>query len=242
MDWQAPPKPAEVAESRLITAILTGHFPIGTTLPAERELAGQLGVTRPTLREALQRLGRDGWVEIHHGKPTRIRNYWQEGSLGVLGSIARFPEQAPDDFVPNLLEIRTLMAPAYTRQAAAQEGPEVINMLQGLCEVEDQPLIFANADWQMHHRLTILSGNPIFTLILNGFENLYCSMARIYFNIKPSRAHSRRFYQALLEAVQLQDLDRVERLTQETMVESLEFWELAIRQADVDDVNNGWRG
>ncbi len=242
MDWQAPPKPAEVAESRLITAILTGHFPIGTTLPAERELAGQLGVTRPTLREALQRLGRDGWVEIRHGKSTRIRNYWQEGNLGVLGSIARYPEQAPEDFVPNLLEIRTLMAPAYTRQAAAQKGPEVIDLLQSLHDVEDQPLLFANADWELHHGLTILSGNPIFTLILNGFENLYCRMARIYFGFEPCRTHSRRFYLALLEAVQLLDLDRVELLTQETMVESLGFWELAIRQADTDDVNNGWRG
>jgi len=241
VDWQTPPKPAEVAESRLITAILTGHFSIGTTLPAERELAGQIGVTRPTLREALQRLGRDGWVEIRHGKPTRVRNYWQEGNLGVLGSIARFPEQAPQNFVPNLLEIRTLMAPAYTRQASAQEGPAVIDLLQGLCEIEDQLFVFANADWQMHHRLTIMSGNPIFTLILNGFENFYCSMAQIYFSIEPSRAHSRRFYLALSEAVQQQDLDRVEGLTHETMAESLGLWKLAIRQTDVDDVNNGWR-
>jgi GntR family negative regulator for fad regulon and positive regulator of fabA len=161
--------------------------------------------------------------------------------LGVLGSLAQFPGQAPQDFVPNLLEIRTLMAPAYTRKAAARKEPEVINLLHGLREVEDQPLVFANADWQLHHQLSILSGNPIFTLILNGFENLYCSMARIYFSIEPSRAHSRRFYLALLEAVQLPDLEQVERLTQETMVESLGFWEMAIRQADVDDVNNGWR-
>ena len=58
MNWTSPQKPAEVAESRLITAILDGRFPIGQPLPPERELAGQLGVSRPALREALQRMAR----------------------------------------------------------------------------------------------------------------------------------------------------------------------------------------
>ncbi|MFZ3080168.1 MAG: GntR family transcriptional regulator, partial [Bellilinea sp.] len=62
MNWELPQKPAEISESRLIDAILTGKFPIDTNLPAERELAVSLGVTRPTLRETLQRLARDGWL------------------------------------------------------------------------------------------------------------------------------------------------------------------------------------
>jgi GntR family negative regulator for fad regulon and positive regulator of fabA len=53
MEWDAPQKPAEWTESRLIQAILEGDFPINSTLTAERELAVQLGVTRPTLRETL---------------------------------------------------------------------------------------------------------------------------------------------------------------------------------------------
>ena len=103
------PKAAEAAESRLITAILDGHFPIGDKLPAERDLAAQLGVTRPTLREALQRMARDGWIDIHHGRSTRVRNFWLEGNLGVLGAIARHPHHAPADFVPNLLMVRQLI-------------------------------------------------------------------------------------------------------------------------------------
>ena len=74
MDWQPIQKPAEVAESRLLESILSGSFPINRTLPGERELAKQLGVTRPTLREALQRLARDGWLDIQQGKPTRVRD------------------------------------------------------------------------------------------------------------------------------------------------------------------------
>ena len=115
MDWESPQRPAELTESRLIAAILDGTFPINSTLPAERELAEKLGVTRPTLREALQRLGRDGWLEIHQGKPTRVRNYWQEGNLGLLNAITRDPDKLPPDFITQLLEARISLAPGLCR-------------------------------------------------------------------------------------------------------------------------------
>lgn len=52
-------------EIRLL--IQDGQFPIGTRLPAERDLAQQLGVSRPSLREALIALEIDGSVEIRMG-------------------------------------------------------------------------------------------------------------------------------------------------------------------------------
>ena len=61
--WQPPQKPGEITEARLINAILDGTFPVNSSLPGERELAELLGVTRPTLREAMQRMERDGLVE-----------------------------------------------------------------------------------------------------------------------------------------------------------------------------------
>jgi len=68
MDSQSPLKPAEVAEARLIEAILHARLPLGSFLPPERDLADGLGVTRPTLREAMRRMSRDGWLEIHTGR------------------------------------------------------------------------------------------------------------------------------------------------------------------------------
>ena len=227
MNWQAPPKPAEAAESRLITAILSGHFPIGDSLPSERELAGQLGVTRPTLREALQRMARDGWIDIQHGRPTRVQDFWREGNLGVLSGIARFPEQAPDEFVPNLLSVRLLMAPTYFRRAAESNPTHVESLLRQIVEVDEMPEAFAQADWRLHHRLTVLSGNPIFTLILNGFKQLYGQMALIYFELPDAREHSRRFYGDLLRATADRDPVMVEKLTRVAMSDSCELWRMA---------------
>ena len=130
MEWQPMQKPAELAEGRLLDAILSGHFPINSSLPGERELAEQVGVTRPTLREALQRLARDGWLDIQHGKPTRVRDYWHEGGLPVLAVLAQNPAGESPDFVTDLLEFRVLVAPAYTRQALETAPGKVADYLK----------------------------------------------------------------------------------------------------------------
>lgn len=231
-DWTAPPKPAEFTENRLITAILDGDFPIGSYLPGERDLAVQLGVTRPTLREALQRLARDGWVDIQHGKPTRVRDYWHEGNLGVLSAMARRPDNLPGTFVPNVLEVRQLLAPAYTRQATINNARKVVDVISRFTELADDRRSFAAFDWELHHNLTVLSGNPIFTLILNGFHELYLPTGKLYFSNPAARAHSRSFYKRLLAAAQAEDAAAAENITRQVMSESLELWQRAMQKLD----------
>jgi GntR family negative regulator for fad regulon and positive regulator of fabA len=227
MDWASLPKPAEAAETRLITAILDGYFAIGDSLPPERLLAARLGVTRGTLRETLQRLARDGWIEIHQGRPTRVRNYWQDGNLGVLGALARFPEHTPPQFVHHLLAVRELLAPAYARLAVEGNGSAIVALLQHCLEVEDAPAAFADADWAVHRQLAIASGNPAFALILNGFHELYRTMAVLYFTSPGARRRSRAFYQALLEAARAGDGRAAERATRQAMRDALDLWSTA---------------
>jgi GntR family negative regulator for fad regulon and positive regulator of fabA len=226
-------KPAEYAENALIDAILGGQFPIAATLPAERELAARLGVTRPTLREALQRLARDGWLEIRQGKSTRVRDYWQEGSLGVLGTLARRASALPEDFVPNLLEVRLALAPAYTRRAVERQAEGVAAVLEDYAGLADEPTAFAAYDWRLHHRLTVLSGNPIFTLILNGFAELYLPMAEVYFRTNLARVSSRAFYAGLLAAAQQGDADTAEAISRRVMAASLSLWRAGVEAEGV---------
>jgi len=229
MEWSAPQKPAELAENRLIEAILDGFFPIGSSLPGERELASQLKVTRPTLREALQRLGRDGWLEIHQGRPTRVRDYWREGNLAVLGAIASREAHQPLDFIPNLLAVRLALAPAYTRLAVLNQPEALDGCLASAPAQTDPPADFARFDWDLHHLLTVLSGNPIFTLILNGFAGLYIPMAERYFQLSEARRSSSLFYRKLSEAALARDPARAEAVIRQAMLDSLSLWERSRR-------------
>jgi GntR family negative regulator for fad regulon and positive regulator of fabA len=125
IDWSPPKRPAAYAEKSLILAIINDDYPPGSILPAERELASKLGVTRPTLRETLQRLERDGWLNIQQGKSTRVNDYWKEGGLNVLNALVQHSEKLPPDFIPNLLHVRLVLAPAYTRQAVENSPTQI---------------------------------------------------------------------------------------------------------------------
>jgi GntR family negative regulator for fad regulon and positive regulator of fabA len=225
MDWEPVQKPAEIAESRLLEGILSGYFPVNSNLPGERDLAEQLGVTRPTLREALQRLARDGWLDIQHGKPTRVRDYWREGTMAVLSVLAQSPAHQSPDFVTHLLDLRVLLAPAYARQALQAAASEIAGLLEGYARLDDNPAAFARSDWDLHMLLTQRAANPVFRLLLNSFQKLYILMGEQYFAFPECRASSRAFYAELLVcARQGADCD-AESLTRRVMEESLALWQ-----------------
>jgi GntR family negative regulator for fad regulon and positive regulator of fabA len=227
MQWNQHEKPAELAEQRLIKAILDGVFPINSFLPSERELATQIGVTRPTLREALQRLSRDGWIEIHQGKQTRVRNIWTEGNMNILSSISKYPEHLSQNFVENLLQIRYLLCPTYSTLAVKKNPEEIILFLNLIPEITNSPEIYSEYDFNLHLKLTQASGNPIFTLILNGFKDLFTQKAIIYFQNERARIYSHNFYKDLLKAFVDQKPETVFDLTEKVMKDSISFWKNA---------------
>ena len=63
----APQRLYQQIADQLHTLITAGEFTAGSRLPAERDLAKQLGVSRPSVREALIALEVEGWVEVRTG-------------------------------------------------------------------------------------------------------------------------------------------------------------------------------
>jgi len=233
----APTRPRQHAENVLLEAILDGDFPPGSVLPGERTLSAQLGVARPALREAIQRLARDGWLTVVHGKATVVNDFWQEGGLNVLGKLVEYPHHLPPDFVEQLLEVRLHLAPAYTRAAVERGGGEVAAFLTAAPALErDAPADFAGFDWRLHHLLTLRSGNPIYTLILNGFRGFYEDVARRYFAPAAARDLSARFYGDLRAAAEAGDGDRAEQLCRDVMRASIAVWRAADRDDNQDDM------
>ncbi len=57
---------------RIVEAIGTGDLPPGSQVPSEPELVAAYGVGRPTVRQALALLRRDGWVITRHGRGTFV--------------------------------------------------------------------------------------------------------------------------------------------------------------------------
>lgn len=221
----APPlRPTQYAEKILITSILDGKYPPGATLPNERRLAEQLGITRPTLRETMQRLAGEGWLKIHHGKSTVVNDYWQHGGLGLLSTLARYGDYLPNGFVTHLLEVRLTMLPPVAAQAAAHQPSIMADYLSQAESLSEDRSSFSDYDWRLQLLMARNCGNPVFTLILNDFTSIFKSMAMQYFSNKTARLASRNYYRQLGSTIKSNGHKGVERIVKKAMEESVAIW------------------
>lgn len=80
---------ADAVFERLLASIVKGEYAAGVRLPAERELARQLGASRPTLRDALRRLAEWNLIEPRRGSGIVVRGY-REWSIEVVAAYLRY--------------------------------------------------------------------------------------------------------------------------------------------------------
>lgn len=224
MKAAAPLRPSKYTEQILLTSILNGIFAPGTSLPNERKLAEEIGVTRPTLRETLQRLANEGWIRIQHGKPTTVNNYWETGGLSLLSTLAKYGQHLPNGFITHLLEVRVTLLPPIARLAAAHHPDAVMDYLSGACNLQEQAEPFAIYDWDLQILMARHSRNPIFPLILNDFALLFKTMARRYFKHKEARRTSRAYYKQLFHGI-MQGSREIESIVGDAMQKSIAIWQ-----------------
>jgi GntR family negative regulator for fad regulon and positive regulator of fabA len=219
-----PLRPTQYAEHILITSILSGTYPAGTVLPGERALATEIGITRPTLRETLQRLASEGWVRIQHGKSTVVNDFWQKGGLSMLGTLARYADFLPNGFITRLLEVRVTLLPPVARLAAIHQPQKILDFLKRQPRLSDSAETYAAYDWELQICMARESGNPIYGLILNDFASIFQKVAVRYFNALKTRKKSLAYYRDLAQAIERND-HSVETIVKKEMEQSIEIWQ-----------------
>lgn len=216
--------PAGFAEEYIVKSIWNGGFPPGSILPAERELSELIGVTRTTLREVLQRLARDGWLTIKHGKPTKVNNFWETSGLNILGTLVQLDQEGIPALVDNLLSARTNISAIYVRGALKNNPEKTIELLSGYKDIEDTGEAYAEFDYQLNKELVVASGNSIYLLVLNGFRGLYSRIGSLYFANPKGREISRDYYEKLIELAQSNRFDDSIYAVRRYGVESGKLW------------------
>jgi GntR family negative regulator for fad regulon and positive regulator of fabA len=215
-------RPTQYAEHRLVTSILDGTYPPGSSLPAERVLAEQLNVTRQTLRELLQRLAGDRWITIQHGKPTVVNYYWQEGGLGILKTLVNFTDYLPGEFVSHLLQARAVFMPACAGTAVRNHADQFLNHLETAETIGQSPAAYAAFDWELQSLMAKFSDNMISPLILNDFAPVFKALGEHYFALPEGRTASAGYYRKLARAIRRKTA--VEGIVRKAMEESLKIW------------------
>ncbi|TPG59350.1 fatty acid metabolism transcriptional regulator FadR [Ewingella americana] len=216
--------PAGFAEEYIIESIWNSRFPPGTILPAERELSELIGVTRTTLREVLQRLARDGWLTIQHGKPTKVNNFWETSGLNILETLARLDHDSVPQLIDNLLSVRTNIATIFIRKAMRSNPEETQKVLAKAQDVSDSSEAFTELDYGIFRGLAFASGNPIYGLIINGLRGLYTRVGRYYFSNPEARKLAITFYLKLSQICDEKSHDQIVDCVRDYGRQSGEIW------------------
>jgi len=201
--------PAGFAEEYIIESIWNSRFPPGSILPAERELSELIGVTRTTLREVLQRLARDGWLTIQHGKPTKVNNFWETSGLSILETLARLDHESVPQLIENLLSVRTNIATIFIRKAMRSNPEETQKVLAKASITADTFEAYTELDYGIYRGLAFASGNPIYGLIINGLRGLYTRVGRYYFSNPEARKLALTFYLKLSSICEEKQYDQI---------------------------------
>ena len=212
------------AERHLIESIVSGTYPPNTDLPGERTLSKELDIARPALREAMQRLSRDGWLDIQQGKPTRIKDYLKDGNLNILAGLLKADPDLIPNLVPDLLEMWQLLAPQYTASSVRRAPGLILDLLESFSKIPDEAESFAKSMWELHHMLIAYSDNLVYGLIFNTFRDFYQQLATYYYSTPDHRKSARKLWGELAQLVEELNTTEAAELVTGFVADTADFW------------------
>jgi len=146
------------------TLIRSGEFPAGARLPPERDLARQLGVSRPSVREALIALEVEGLVEVRIGSGI----YVQPGNNGAPAPKAPQAEAGPFELLRARYVIEGECAALAAKNAKKAQVEAIADALAQMQKDfgagEHQPLA---PDRLFHMRIAEATGNGALVAVVN---------------------------------------------------------------------------
>ena len=117
--------PDEVFD-QVLAEVVDGGLEAGEALPSERRLAEVLGVSRPAVREALQRMAQTRLVEVRHGGATTVRDFRRYAGLDLLPRLLVRGGDLDAAVARSILEARLVIGPGVAALAAERGGPALL--------------------------------------------------------------------------------------------------------------------
>jgi DNA-binding FadR family transcriptional regulator len=156
---------------QLRTLITAGEFMVGARLPAERDLARQLGVSRPSVREALIAMEVEGWVEVRTGSGVYVMD---RASQGARRSASQATPLSPDEWGPlELIRARRVVEGEVAALAATlAKRPQIAAMVKALASMRldaDRDVSPLEADRAFHSAIALACGNAVLIDTVHGF-------------------------------------------------------------------------
>ena len=189
--------------------LAAGRLTLGGRLPGERALAEQLGISRPSVREAIRALEVLGVVRTATGSGPEAGAVIVADPAAGLGLALRLHVATSGVAVGDVVQLRLLLESWAVREAARRPDDAVLAHAAGLLDrmdAEPDPDLFLDLDGDFHAGLVGLAGNVLITAVMTSVRGAVRSYVGIGAR-RPDwpatatrlRAEHRRIYDAVRE-------------------------------------------
>ncbi|WP_028061363.1 FadR/GntR family transcriptional regulator [Candidatus Solirubrobacter pratensis] len=213
--------------------IIRGELRPGDRLPKEADLAGRLGLSRNSLREAVRALTLIRILETRQGDGTYVTSLEPDILLETISFVADFHQ---DRTLLHVLEVRRMLessAAALAAQHATEEELEALATLVSEMDACETVEAFVENDLAFHRTIAVASRNPVLASLLDSFSSR-TSRARVWRGVTQAGAieQTKADHQAIYAALLHRRVDIAAGLSI-AHVSSVEAWlEHALEAAD----------
>jgi DNA-binding FadR family transcriptional regulator len=154
----------QIAE-QLRALISSGEYQAGARLPAERDIAKELGVSRPSVREALIALEVEGWVEIRTGSGIYVLDRQSRSK----NTTAPTTEWGPLELIRARRVVEGEIASLVAIQAKRRDIAAMDLAISSMQEDADRGVMPLEGDRAFHSAIVQACGNTVLMETVQGF-------------------------------------------------------------------------
>jgi GntR family transcriptional repressor for pyruvate dehydrogenase complex len=213
---------AELVVAHIRRLIDEGKLGPGARLPAERELAAQIGVSRPSVRAGLRALAAMGVVQSRHGAGTFIRSGPPSLDSEPLSFLAALHGFTRDQMFEARRVLEVGAAGLAAERATGEHLAGIAEEMTGLFASLDDPLAFLRHDIRFHRAVAAASGNPILASLVEMVSALFYGQRRKTAERARDLRESADMHRAIYNALRARDVDRARQAMNEHLVTSQE--------------------
>jgi GntR family transcriptional repressor for pyruvate dehydrogenase complex len=195
------------AAEAIKSLIVAGELGSGDALPPERDLAVMLGISRPSVREAIRVLTAMNVLEPRHGGGTYVTSL----DPRLLARPINFLLQIEPSSFLDLFEVRQVLEVAAARLAAPKMTDEMVSSLEELADAAAaalrQPARYSELDFELHTKVIEATGNPIYLSLYESISDLMLEIRRRTARVPAVRNQDHEDHVVIVAALRARDAD-----------------------------------
>ena len=227
------PQSAALSErviAKISDAVVSGELAPGDRLPPERELAGQFGVSRTVVRDAIKTLSGRGILRVKRGAGNFVADP-QEGAPAGFGALAEGLSLGGEGF-GDLFEVRKVLEAQAAQWAARRRSDHHVGRLRGIVEEAyghaDGPDVLNETDARFHVAVAEASQNLVLVRVMFTLLDLLATIRRETLDIAGRARLSLDEHERIIEEIEAREPEAA----REAMLAHLTSVESAIRFSD----------